>query len=104
METPEWRAFVEMRRSMGKPLMERAQKMALTKLQKLAPQDIEGQKRILDQSVYHCWQGLYPLNTQRPTGRSGPNVQPQPRHVPAEEDVLLNGPSVHRVGSHKSKT
>ncbi|MDL2293190.1 hypothetical protein LJC60_01005 [Ruminococcaceae bacterium OttesenSCG-928-D13] len=61
---PEWDAFVSMRRQTKKPLTSRAAAMALNKLEELAPGDISAQKKILDQSTYHCWQGLFALKEQ----------------------------------------
>ena len=60
-KTPEWVDFEKMRKQIKKPLTERAVKMALAELEKLAPDNIELQKQILNQSTYYCWQGLFPL-------------------------------------------
>jgi len=66
---PEWDDFVKMRREIKKPLTTgRAVKMALDKLEKLAPGDIEMQKKILSESIYHCWQGLFPLKGEGAVG------------------------------------
>lgn len=58
---PAWAAFVEMRKKIKKPMSDRAISMALSDLEKLAPGDLEKQAAILDQSTFHCWQGLFEL-------------------------------------------
>lgn len=58
---PAWAAFVEMRKKIKKPLSDRAISMALSDLEKLAPGDLEKQAAILDQSTFHCWQGLFEI-------------------------------------------
>ena len=63
--------FSEMRTKIKKPLTDRAKKMALHKLQELAPNDYETQTRILDQSTEHCWLGLYPLKDKDGGERHG---------------------------------
>lgn len=63
---PEWDSFVSMRRQIKKPLTGRAVTMAVSKLESLAPGDLETQKKILDQSTYYCWQGLFPLKGNAP--------------------------------------
>lgn len=56
--------FAEMRQKIKKPLTDRAKKMALNKLQELAPNDYPMQIQILDQSTMQCWQGLFELQTK----------------------------------------
>ena len=65
----EWNDFVEMRKQIKKPLTKRAITLALNKLEELAPGDIPTQKRILDQSVFYNWQGIFALQEGR-HGRS----------------------------------
>lgn len=55
----EWNSYVEMRKSIKKPLTDRAAQMALNKLEQLYPGDYEKQKACLNQSTFHCWQGLF---------------------------------------------
>ena len=61
---PQWDAYVAMRKQLKKPLTQRAADLALSKLQKLAPNDLKTQGLILDQSVFNCWQGLFELKTE----------------------------------------
>lgn len=59
--TEAWNGYVEMRKLIKKPLTERAGKLVAGKLQKLAPDDDERKAAILNQSVEHSWQGVFPL-------------------------------------------
>lgn len=59
-----WTSFVEMRKKIKKPMSDRAIEMALGELEKLAPGNIDKQVAILDQSTFHCWQGLFELKQQ----------------------------------------
>lgn len=59
-------AFVEMRKTIKKPMTERALKMMFNELNKLAKTDNE-KISILNQSTMNCWQGLFELKRiQRP--------------------------------------
>lgn len=53
-------AFVEMRKLIKKPMSERALTLLLNKLKKLSG-DIKTQIDILNQSILHSWQDVYPL-------------------------------------------
>ena len=53
--------FELMRKKIKKPLTERAKKMALDKLEKLSGGNEELAIEILQQSIFKCWQDLYPL-------------------------------------------
>ena len=58
------RSFEEMRKKIKKPLTERAKRMTLEKLQTFP----RGQwLAILNQSVFHSWQDLYSLKTEKQT-------------------------------------
>lgn len=57
----EFNAYKQMRKAIKKPLTPYSERRALSKLQKLAPDDLQKQKEILAQSVDHCWVGLFPL-------------------------------------------
>lgn len=56
-------AFAEMRKTIKKPLTEKAEKMILNKLEELS-NDEETQIKILDQSTINCWQSVYPLKEE----------------------------------------
>lgn len=60
-QTEEWKGFVEMRKKIKSPLSERAVTLAINRLGILAPDDLETQKAILDQSTMSCWKGLFVL-------------------------------------------
>ena len=69
-------AFVEfynMRKTIKKPLSDRATKMLKTKLDDLSKGDIKVKVAILNQSIFNCWQGIFALKdesflrTEKPT-------------------------------------
>ncbi|MBR7072060.1 MAG: DUF4373 domain-containing protein [Eubacterium sp.] len=58
--------FVKMRRTIKKPLTtDGAVKRALMKLESLAPGDYQKQIAIINQSIDHCWVGLFELKTDK---------------------------------------
>ena len=63
-----WNGFCEMRKKIKKPLTDRAAKMILNELERLAPGDNHTQGLILDQSVKRCWQDVYPLKGDKSAG------------------------------------
>ena len=56
-------AFIEMRKKIKKPLTERALQIIIGKVEKLSS-DTETQMAIINQSVEHCWQSVYPLREE----------------------------------------
>ena len=62
--------FVAMRKSIKKPMTERAVTMAINKLNKLATTsgvfDNDKAIAILEQSIFHSWQDLYELKVDKP--------------------------------------
>lgn len=56
--------FEKMRKTIKKPLTDRAKLMIINKLDKLSNGDVELQNKILNQSIVHCWQDVYPLKTE----------------------------------------
>ena len=58
----------EMRKKIKKPLTDRAAKMILNELERLAPGDNHTKGLILDQSVKRCWQDVYPLKGDKSAG------------------------------------
>lgn len=63
-----WNGFCEMRKKIKKPLTDRAAKMILNELERLAPGDNHTKGLILDQSVKRCWQDVYPLKGDKFAG------------------------------------
>jgi len=68
--------WLDMRKRKKKPATERAIKMALSKLQELAPDDEPLKIKILNQSEFNGWTDLYPPKTeiqkqQQPIGGKG---------------------------------
>ena len=55
-----WKDFKEMRKKIKKPMTEKAEEMLLNSLNKLSD-DYKVQVAILNQSIFHCWQGVFPL-------------------------------------------
>lgn len=55
-----WKDFKTMRNKIKKPMTKRAEEMLLTSLNKLSINEQE-QVAILNQSIFHCWQGVYAL-------------------------------------------
>ena len=56
--------FYRMRKSIKKPMSERAVSMLRNELEKLAPGDIPLKISILNQSSFYCWQGVYPIKSE----------------------------------------
>lgn len=56
--------FYRMRKSIKKPMSERAVLMLRNELEKLAPGDIPLKISILNQSSFYCWQGVYPIKSE----------------------------------------
>lgn len=52
--------FIEMRKKIKKPLTDKALELIIGKVNNLSS-DTETQIAIIDQSVEHCWQSVYPL-------------------------------------------
>jgi hypothetical protein len=55
-----WEGYVQMRRSIKKPLTPYAMKLAVSKLAALKEQG-HNPKAVLEQSIFNSWQGLFPL-------------------------------------------
>ena len=63
-----WNGFCEMRKKIKKPLTDRAAKMILNELERLAPGDNHTKGLILDQSTKRCWQDVYQLKGDKSAG------------------------------------
>ena len=55
--------FRKMRKKIKKPMSDRAEKMLITKLNNLSS-DKETQIKILNQSIFHCWQDVYAIKEE----------------------------------------
>lgn len=64
--------FIEMRKTMKKPMTVRAVKMLIGKLNRLS-EDKEIQIKILEQSILHNWLDVYELKEDKKGGRYGGN-------------------------------
>lgn len=66
--------FMKMRKSIKKPMTDRAITRAMNSLQRLSCGDNDLAIRILEQSIFHCWQDLYELkedNNKQSFGKGG---------------------------------
>ena len=55
--------FIEMRKTIKKPMTERAVKILINKLPKLSP-TIDTQIKILEQSIINNWTDIYPVKNE----------------------------------------
>lgn len=69
-------AFVDMRKLIKKPMSERALTLMLHKLASLSG-DAKTQVEILNQSVLHSWQDVYPLKDEPPKPQGKPKPKPE---------------------------
>lgn len=71
--------FIKMRDKIKKPMTTRAITRAKSVLQKLSNGDNELAIKIIEQSIYHCWQDLYALkeNFKEPIESAKPTIQTQ---------------------------
>lgn len=86
----EWNSYVEMRKKIRKPMTFDAMRLALKKLNELAPNDIEKQKAILNQSVFRSWQGLFPIKNDSQTNSKGPNNHFQGRNNNYDDSMFAD--------------
>ena len=56
-----WNAFLEMRKTIKKPMTDNAKSLAYTKLMKLSNGNLQIANAILQESIINSWQGLFPL-------------------------------------------
>ena len=94
--------FEKFRKAMKKPMTDRARDLILKDLQKFAPDDIETQIAIINQSIKRGWVGVFPLKDDAPKQEpqkqenrnfkvsTDPEKWNTPRRKQAVED-LLNG-------------
>ena len=85
-----WNGFCEMRKKIKKPLTDRAEKMILNELERLAPGDDTTKGLILDQSVKHCWQDVYKLKSAEVQTKDNPSFDLE------EAERLMDGNTTMR--------
>jgi hypothetical protein len=61
-----WRAYLEHRRQARKPMTEHAQRLAIRRLDELRSEGHDP-RAVIEQSIMHGWQGLFPLRQDRGT-------------------------------------
>ena len=77
------RDFEKMRKSIGKPLTDRAKTMLLNKLQSFPRNEWIA---ILEQSIFHSWQGIFPLHNGKVVGKQKSAVIPEDPAEKAENN------------------
>ena len=80
-----WKDFKEMRKKIKKPMTEKAEEMLLTSLNKLS-KDHKEQIAILNQSIFHCWQGVFPLKDRPADSEAQPKytMKREPKFTPEQ--------------------
>jgi hypothetical protein len=71
IELGDWRDYEAMRKSIRKPMTDRARKLAVAKLEQLRAAG-ESPADVLRQSILHSWQGLFPVKPTEPTTNGKP--------------------------------
>jgi hypothetical protein len=66
--------FIGMRKAIKHQLTDRALKMTLAKLDSLSSTD-EGKIKILEQSIFHSWQGVFPLKEEPEEQQTGDGIK-----------------------------
>ncbi len=69
--TDTWNDFVEMRKSIKKPMTDAAVRLMVKKLDELRV-DGHDVRAVLEQSIASCWQGLFPIKADNRDSRSSP--------------------------------
>jgi hypothetical protein len=90
LRAEDWRAYVEHRQRLRKPMTPRAQALAIGGLEKLR-QAGHDPKSVIEQSLLQGWQGLYPINS------TGPRRMTNAEKV-AEAEKLIFGESDGTAG------
>jgi len=100
------RDFLDMRKKIKKPMTERAFNMLLSKLGELATTD-ELKINLLDQSILHNWQTVYPLKKQQDIPKQGkPNKFhnfTQREYLPGELDAMAEKKREEMIKKLKEK-
>lgn len=78
--------FADMRQKIKKPLTEKARELTLSELEKLAPGDEATKVAILEQSILHCWQGVFPLKGN-PAVKNGMKCSYTTEPMPIDDDL-----------------
>jgi len=64
-----WNAYLDMRKTIKKPMTEYAMQLAIKKLWQFKEQGMSVQE-VLDQSTFNTWQGLFPVQNTMYNGRT----------------------------------
>lgn len=83
--------FEKMRKTIKKPMTDKAKQLIVAKLEKFYPNQINMQIKCLHQSIENCWQSIYVVKHE-PV-----NVKPQPQPPEIKEEDLASDETVARV-------
>jgi hypothetical protein len=75
IEPTDWADYEAMRRTIKKPMTPRARQLAIAKLEKLRS-DGNDPAAVLQRSIMHSWQGLFPLEDRGKPGANGQHAKP----------------------------
>lgn len=78
--------FIKMRKAAKKPFTNKALKLNINKAVALGNGDPETIQKVVEQTIEHGWQGMFPLKDDRPKAKTEP--------IGNEFDRLLNGEEV----------
>lgn len=93
------RDFLEMRKKIKKPMTERAFNMLLSKLDELAATG-EMKVKLIDQSILHNWQTVYPLKEEKQQDKPKQQVKPNKFHNFTQSDEHT-GDDLERIAQSK---
>lgn len=82
-----WPKYVEMRKKIKKPVTESVVVLALEKLNSLS-KDHNEQIKIIEQSIFNSWQGLFPLKENQSKQANGRVVHDYERNTSSKYDGL----------------
>ena len=65
--------FIKMRKAKKKPLTNKALKLGVNKALKLGNSDPDKVKRIVEETIEHCWDSFYPLKEEKTAAKKSDN-------------------------------
>lgn len=67
--------YIKMRKMIKAPMTDRALKMLIDKVKKLEPNNIENQKKLLENAIINNWKSVYPLKDDEKGNQNGSNCK-----------------------------
>ena len=96
--------FKKMRKSIRKPMTEKAEELLLWELEKLAPWDEQMKIAILNKSILNCWQWVFPLKEEDKKAMIDPLLVEYENQVKVcSESWRANESSLERLGKIMDK-